>query len=73
MTHQAKELNATRQILDGDKQMNVTASIASKWEKYGIDLQQAISLMSFEGLSMEELVKLQGALQAALSKEVAKF
>ena len=72
--HQAQQPNQTRQILEDDKTMNVGVSIASKWEeKYGLDIQQSISLMKFEGLSLEELVKLQGSLQAALSKEVAKF
>jgi len=70
----AKTPNATRQILEGDKQANVGMSIASKWEeKYSLDTQKAISLMNFEGMSLEELVKLQGCLQAAMSKEVAKF
>jgi len=70
---QANQPNATRQILD-DAQANTSASIYTKWqEKYGLDIMQASSLMSFEGLSMAELIHLQQSLTAALTKESRKF
>ena len=70
---QANQPNETRHILD-DAQANTSASIYSKWgEKYGLDIMQSSSLMSFEGLSMAELIHIQKSLCAALSKESSKF
>jgi len=70
---QPNQPNETRQILD-DSVANVSASIYSKWhDKYNLDIMQSSSLMSFEGLSMAELIHIQKSLCAALSKESSKF
>ena len=71
---EAKQPYKTRQVIEDDRKLNTSASIASKWgEKYGLNMMQSSSLMSFEGLSLEEIVHIQNSLQSALSKEVAKF
>lgn len=66
--------NQTRQIIEGDRAANTPLSIAAKWgEKYGLDIQQSFSLSSFEGLSLQELAHLQGALASAMAREAAKY
>ncbi|HEY9874500.1 MAG TPA: hypothetical protein V6D12_13750 [Candidatus Obscuribacterales bacterium] len=73
MYQNQNEPNKTRQILR-DPVANVSASIYMKWsEKYGLDIMEASSLMSFEGLSMAELIHIQKSLCAAISKESSKF
>ena len=70
---QPNQPNETRHILDDPKD-NISASIYTKWaEKYDLDILESSSLMSFEGLSMAELIHLQQSLTAALSKESRKY
>jgi len=65
--------NQTLNIID-DNDLNTSASIYTKWQqRYGLDVQQSSSLMSFEGLSAEELIKIQASLLAALSKQVSRL